>query len=249
MLTPQEASETRGDVAVLVSGGLDSAVLAVDLLGEFARVFPIHVRFGLRWEDAERTHLLAFLEAASRDRPGLMPLTVLEEPIAQVYGDHWSNAGRPGVPDALTDDDAVYLPGRNVLLAAKAAVWCRLRGIEALAFGILKGNPFPDGTPDFFSDLAGVLNRAMDGRLRILRPYERSTKSEVLRRGLGLPLSLTFSCLDPVENRHCGRCNKCEERRKAFQRLGVADQTDYASLPAALPIEAPSARDFTTCIE
>jgi 7-cyano-7-deazaguanine synthase len=120
-----------GDVAVLVSGGLDSAVLAVDLLGAFARVFPIYVRFGLRWEAVELAHLGAFLKEAGRDRPGLMPLTVLDEPIAQVYGDHWSNEGRPGVPDAMTRDEAVYLPGRNVLLAAKAAVLS-----ATVAFGV-----------------------------------------------------------------------------------------------------------------
>jgi len=227
-LPTDSGSPVRKDVAVLVSGGLDSAVLAVDLLDDFARVFPIHVRFGLRWEEAERTHLAEFLQEVGKADRGLMPLTVLDEPISQVYGDHWSNAGRPGVPGAETEDAAVYLPGRNVLLAAKAAVWCRLRGVETLAFGTLKGNPFPDSTPEFFGELAGVLNRAMDGRLTIIRPYAGLDKSEVLRRAAGLPVRLTFSCLDPVAGRHCGGCNKCAERRKAFSALGLPDQTVYA---------------------
>ena len=218
-------------MAVLVSGGVDSAVLAVDLLGEFASVYPIYVRFGLRWEETELNCLRSYLEAvaATRPGPGLKALTVLDEPIAQVYGDHWSNAEGPGVPSADTDDDAVYLPGRNVLLAAKAAVWCRLRGVETLALGILKGNPFPDSTPRFFRDLESVLNRAMDGRLRIIRPYEGLAKNEVIGRGTDLPIDLTFSCLDPVGSCHCGVCNKCAERRKAFRAAGRIDRTSYAS--------------------
>jgi 7-cyano-7-deazaguanine synthase len=32
-----------------------------------------------------------------------------------------------------------------------------------------------------------------------------------------------------VGERHCGRCNKCAERRKAFADAGIADGTPYAS--------------------
>src|SRR5437870_608912 len=41
------------DVAVLVSGGLDSAVLVAELLGQGSVVQPIYVRFGLAWEPTE----------------------------------------------------------------------------------------------------------------------------------------------------------------------------------------------------
>jgi 7-cyano-7-deazaguanine synthase len=224
------------DAAVLVSGGIDSAVLTVDLLRAFPRVYPIYVRFGLRWEPIELESLRAYLAAVAPGRPGLMPLTVLDEPVAQVYGDHWSTAGRPGIPGAETEDDAVYLPGRNVLLAAKASVWCRLRGVETLAFGTLAANPFPDSTPGFFRDLESVLNRAMGGRLRIVRPFAERPKTDVIRLGADLPLHLTFSCLDPAApRRHCGACNKCAERRKAFATAGLADRTDYAAEPTPRP--------------
>jgi 7-cyano-7-deazaguanine synthase len=224
------------DAAVLVSGGVDSAVLTVDLLAEHSRVFPIYVRFGLRWEPIELDALRSFLQAAGATRPGLMPLTVLDDPIAGVYGDHWSNTGQFGIPGSETDDSAVYLPGRNVLLATKASVWCRLRDIETLAFGTLGSNPFPDAGSGFFQDLEAVLNRAMDGRLRIIRPYSNLHKSDVLRRAAHLPLHLTLSCLDPAApRRHCGACNKCAERRRAFQQAGILDQTDYLEEPILTP--------------
>jgi 7-cyano-7-deazaguanine synthase len=214
-------------VAVLASGGIDSAILCIDLLQQFARVHPIYVRFGLRWEEVELAGVRLFLEAAGR--PGIEPLTVLSEPVADVYGNgHWSTAGAV-VPGAETGDDAVYLPGRNLLLAAKAAVWCHLRGIEALAFGCLAANPFADSTAEFFAGLEAVVNRALGGRLRLLRPFDRLDKVEVLRRGAGLPLGLTFSCLQPVHGRHCGTCNKCAERQRGFLAAGWTDPTPYAS--------------------
>ncbi len=216
----------REDIAVLVSGGADSAILSIELMSEFDRVFPIYVRFGLRWEDAELASLRRFLNAV--ERPGIQALTVLDEPIADVYGPHWSVSG-VDVPGAETPDEAVYLPGRNLLLATKAAIWCRLRGIDHLAFGCLRSNPFPDSTHEFFGKLEDVVNQAVGGNLKILRPFEDLSKSEILRKGSRLPLSHTFSCLAPVNGRHCGACNKCEERRKGFREAGLIDLTSYFS--------------------
>jgi len=52
-----------------------------------------------------------------------------------------------------------------------------------------------------------------------------------VRRARALPLHLTLTCLQPHDGLHCGRCNKCEERRRAFAEAGVADTTAYAGLP------------------
>lgn len=223
----------QSSAAVLLSGGFDSSVLAAELLDSFSEVHPIYVRFGLRWENAELAGLRTYLREVSRERSGLKDLIVLDEPIEQVYGNHWSNSGQSGVPGFSSSDDAVYLPGRNVLLTAKASVWCRLRDIETLALGTLKGNPFPDAGPDFFKGLESVLNQAMEGRLRIIRPYEQLSKLDVLKRGAGLPLHLTFSCLNPCSERHCGACNKCAERQKVFRDAGILDLTDYAMAPVS----------------
>src|SRR5262245_531525 len=114
----------QNSVAVLMSGGLDSAVLCVDLLREYPRVFPLYIRCGLRWEDVELAAARAFVAAVHA--PELQSLVVLDEPIRDVYGSHWSTDGN-GVPGAQTPDEAVYLPGRNLLLAVKASIWCRLR--------------------------------------------------------------------------------------------------------------------------
>jgi putative nucleotidyltransferase with HDIG domain len=210
--------------AALVSGGLESAILCVELLREFPRVVPIYIRSGLRWEDAEVDALSRFLAALGNDR--LDPPVLLDEPIAEVYGTHWSTIGKE-IPGSDTADDAVYLPGRNLLLTIKASVWCRLRGIRALALGSLASNPFPDSTPEFFGTLEDLLNLAMSGGIRLIRPFATLHKAAVLARGRHLPLHLTFSCIDPIDGRHCGRCNKCAERKKGFSDAGMRDRTPY----------------------
>lgn len=220
----------RGDsVCVLVSGGLDSAVLVHALAQRFERVFPLYVRAGLRWEPVEEYWLKRFLRAtASRNGDGVIrPLTMTRLPVGDVYGAHWSLTGR-GVPGTRSADSAVYLPGRNLLLLSKAAVFCALREIPAVALGPLKGNPFPDATPDFFRGFARLASRALECPLRVLTPLAHLSKTQVIRSGRGLPLELTLSCMRPAGRRHCGVCNKCAERRRAFRAAGLPDRTAYA---------------------
>jgi 7-cyano-7-deazaguanine synthase len=223
-MTPLRASADSPGLAVLVSGGLDSAVLLGEALRDRAAVHPLYIRCGLFWETTELDHLRRFLAAV--DAPTLRPLHVLEMPVRDLYADHWSLAGT-GAPGADTLDDAVYLPGRNVLLLAKAMLWCHLNGVAEVALAPLEGNPFPDATPEFFAAFESAVNRAVRGRVRVLQPYLGLKKVEVLRRGRGLPLGLTFSCIRPRDGRHCGACNKCAERRRAFAEAGLADPTPY----------------------
>ena len=211
-------------LAVLVSGGLDSAVLLGEALLSRGAVYPLYIRCGLLWEAAELDHLRRFLDAVKA--PALRPLHVLEMPVRDLYGDHWSLTGE-GTPGANTPDEAVYLPGRNVLLLAKAMLWCHLHGVPEIALAPLAANPFPDATPAFFAAFEAAVNGAVGGRVRVLQPYLGLHKAEVLHRGAGLPLGLTFSCVRPLDGRHCGACNKCAERRRAFAEAGLADPTPY----------------------
>ncbi|HTU93952.1 MAG TPA: 7-cyano-7-deazaguanine synthase [Gemmataceae bacterium] len=218
------AADASRPFAVLVSGGLDSAVLLAETLYQCPAVWPLYVQFGLYWEKTELQHLRHFLDAIRA--PALRALTVLEMPVADLYGAHWSLTGI-GVPEAGTPDAAVYLPGRNVLLLAKAMMWCHLHGVPTLALAPLESNPFPDATPAFFTDYESIVNQAIGGEVRVVQPYRGLPKEEVLQRGRHLPLQWTFSCLRPQDSRHCGACNKCAERRHAFLRAGCPDPTVY----------------------
>jgi 7-cyano-7-deazaguanine synthase len=222
--TPSTTAEPSR--AVLVSGGLDSAILLGESLRSPGRVFPLYVRCGLHWERVELEHLCRFLDAVRT--PALQPLHVLDMPVRDLYAEHWSLSG-DNVPDANTPDEAVFLPGRNVLLLAKALLWCHLRGVGEVSLAPLESNPFPDATPAFFAAFEAVVNQAVGGNVRVRQPYLGLHKPDVMRRGRDLPLHLTFSCIRPVAGRHCGACNKCAERKKAFADAVLPDRTPYHS--------------------
>jgi 7-cyano-7-deazaguanine synthase len=217
---------TDEQLVVLASGGADSAVLVADQAAQGHVVFPVYIRFGLAWEPVEEAHLRRFLDALS-DEQHLRPLTVLELPIADVYGLHWSVSGA-GTPDETTPDEAVYLPGRNLLLLAKTTVWCALHGVSKIALGTLRGNPFADSKSEFLSALAGLASLALGHPIEVVQPFGALSKAEVLGLAGNLPLEHTFSCVAPVGDHHCQACNKCAERRKAFAEAGIEDRTPYA---------------------
>jgi 7-cyano-7-deazaguanine synthase len=217
-------SPSPAPVAVLISGGVDSAILLAEALTKHPAVHPLYVRTGLYWETVELRHLRRFLKAIRR--PALQPLQVLELPVQDLYGDHWSITGRD-VPDGDSPDEAVFLPGRNVLLLAKTLLWCHLHDVPAVALALLGSNPFPDATPDFFTHYQRTVNQAVGGAVEVCRPYAGLSKAAVLHRGRGLPLELTFSCIRPVNGKHCGSCNKCAERRRGFAEAGMPDATVY----------------------
>jgi 7-cyano-7-deazaguanine synthase len=225
---------------VLLSGGLDSAVLLAE---EAARseVLPIYVSVGLAWELPERQALRLLLASQPPASSGIVrPLVTLSVDMSDVYpGAHWAMLGRP--PGYHTPDEAVYLPGRNVILLGKAGVFCATAGIGRLVMGTLGHNPFPDATPDFRAAMASALSLGLDHSLEIDAPFAELGKAEVIRRGvaLGVPFELTLSCMSPVAAPiddsaalawHCGTCSKCRERHDAFVEVGIADPTPYADL-------------------
>jgi 7-cyano-7-deazaguanine synthase len=216
--------------AVLLSAGLDSAVLAA-AEARTARVRPIYVSTGLAWETEE----LAALERLLVKPPfaaRLDPLVQLTFPVRDVYSPtHWALRGEPPAFD--TPDEDVYLTGRNVILLSKAAVYCAQQQISRVVIGPLAGNPFPDATAEFFEAMARALALGLAHPLAIAAPFLTMDKSEVIRLGvdLGVPLGLTLSCMNPQQGEHCGRCSKCRERRDAFADAGVEDPTRYATAP------------------
>jgi len=216
------------DVAVLLSGGLDSTVLVAQA-ATTGVVQPVYVRSGLAWEDDELS-IVARLLAAAPFAGRVLPVIRLTLDVGDLYPDtHWARVGAPPAYDSPDED--VYLPGRNILLLSKAGVLCALRGIRRLAIGPLAGNPFPDATPRFFASVAETLSLGLGQPLTIETPFVSMHKEQVIRLGasLGVPFELTLSCMKPSGGRHCGLCSKCRERRDAFVAAGVADPTEYAA--------------------
>jgi 7-cyano-7-deazaguanine synthase len=222
---------------VLLSGGLDSAVLTAHE-AQTATVQPVYVGVGLAWEPGERA-MVERLLTSPIFAGKLLPMACMEFTMRDVYPPaHWAIRGVPPAYD--TPDADAYLPGRNLVLLTKAAMVAARSNANRLALGTLAGNPFPDARPEFFAAMATALSLGLGHSIEIATPFLTWTKARVIRRGveLGVPFELTLSCMKPQAGAegaagalpmHCGLCSKCRERRDAFAEAGVDDPSRYAN--------------------
>jgi 7-cyano-7-deazaguanine synthase len=212
-------------IAILASGGLDSSVMLAVSARTGRSVYPVYVQAGLSWEGSELAILKRFIRSLRMEN--IEPLTVLKLPMGDISGDHWSMTGRqvPGYNAAVASN---YIPGRNLSLLSKTAIFCARARIGEIAMAPLESNPFPDARPEFFRAFGRAVELGVGIRLKISTPFAGMTKAEVVRRGAGLRLDLTVSCARPKGNVHCAACTKCAERIEGFTMAEIDDPTVYA---------------------
>lgn len=213
-------------VVVLLGGGVESTRLVRDFLEAGRTVVPLHVSCGLIWDACESEYVRRFLAARKCER--LQPLIEVEISLAGFLGQHWAVTGE-NVPSAQAKSAELEIPLRNLLLLGLAVHRLRhLPGYE-LALGTTADNSYRDGSREYFDQCERVLGMEAGHAVRILTPLIGLHKAEIIRSSDRETLAASFSCVNPREGRHCGRCIKCGRRREAFREAGVADPTVYVS--------------------
>jgi 7-cyano-7-deazaguanine synthase len=218
----------RQAVVACVSGGLDSCVLLATLADNFATVYPVFVRNGYRWEDAELQALQQFIQALAL--PNLQTVQEITLPITQILSAYWGAEGyNPGFDEGYR---ANFIPGRNVIILSNVLLYAYTRQAPNIAMGLLDGSPYPDAQPEFFQAFTSMAEQGMQFKPAILTPFLQLKKEDVIKLGQALPLQLSLSCVNPQDGKHCGAyCNKCAERQKGFALAGIDDPTKYAHTP------------------
>ena len=225
------------NAVVLLSGGMDSAVVLALAREQGYACHALSVRYGQRHTSE--------LDAAARVAQSLGAVA-----HKTVVVDLRSIGG-----SALTDDIEVpmdadghvigaeipvtYVPARNTIMLSVALGWAEVLGSADLFCGVnaVDYSGYPDCRPEFiaaFERLAGVATKAgVEGAgFRVHAPLLRMSKAEIVREGLrlGVDFAQTVSCYQAdAEGRACGHCDACRLRAEGFAAAGVADPTHYAA--------------------
>ena len=223
-----EAKKKRA--VVLVSGGMDSAVVLAIAREQGFEPYALSVRYGQRHTSE--------LDAADRvsNALGAAAHKTVEVDLRSFGGSALTDdidvpeAGGPGIP-------VTYVPARNTIMLSVALGWAEVLGSADLFCGVnaVDYSGYPDCRPEFieaFDKLANVATKAgVEGAgFRVHAPLLRMSKADIVREGLrlGVDFAQTVSCYQAdAEGRACRHCDACRLRAEGFAAAGVDDPTRY----------------------
>lgn len=188
-------------IVTLVSGGLDSTLVAKLADEEGLRQHPLFIDYGQRSREREL--------AACR---GVMVALGLPEPeVANLSG--YGSLIRSGLTDrSLRIIEDAFTPGRNMLFLLTAAAYAYQVGADAVSIGLLHEDTslFPDQTSDFLKEAEQMIGRCMGRDIRVLAPLAAFHKIDVVQLALAKGIVGTYSCHMGGEEA-CGACIACNE--------------------------------------
>ncbi len=199
------STEMKKRALVLLSGGIDSAVLLWWVRKQRWEYSTLSFHFpGRRKGEIRATGRLRKLSGCRQNFDVTLPFV-----------------------DPPQADRSCYIPQRNLMYYGIAASMAEKIGADRILGGHIRhdGQVFQDATRRYFKRLEGVVQMGKNSRsVRLLFPLIELSKQEIVRLGatLRLPFELTWSCSRDGK-RHCRRCGSCRERREGFERAGLKD--------------------------
>ena len=222
---------TFGTCVAVVSGGLDSAVLAHHLRADGWELRLVSFDYGQRHR-VELDHATAMAASMGAEHDvvdlravgALLSGSALTDDAVEVPDGHYTAESMK----------TTVVANRNAIFAMVATGVAVAEGAGAVGLGIHAGDHaiYPDCRPPFVAaaeHLAKVANEGFVAEsFQLLAPFLAWSKADIVTRGaeLDVPFAGTWSCYKGGAV-HCGTCGTCVERIEAFELAGVPDPTEY----------------------
>lgn len=210
---------------IILSGGMDSVTLLHDRKEDIA----LAVTFNYGSNHAEQEIKCA---AKNCELLGIEHLVIPMDFIRQ----HFTSsllAGAEAVPEGHYEDEnmkSTVVPFRNGIMLAIACGLAESRGLDNVLIANHSGDHaiYPDCRNLFIQQMNLAMRYGTYNAVSILAPYTNINKTQIARIGarIGVDYSLTYSCYKGQE-KHCGKCGTCVERKEAMHDAGIQDPTNY----------------------
>jgi len=216
---------------VLLSGGLDSAVVAYQAkkdVGEKGQLFALTVRYGqVHSKEVDCAHRISKALGVVEHFNSELSLRFLKSSLVGTGEIPTKEVG--GIPNT-------WVPQRNSIFLALAFAYAETVGAESVYMGLnsVDYSGYPDCRPGFVEVIQQALNLASkryveDNKiLYIEAPLMYLHKGEIIKMGLelGVPFQDTTSCYQGRE-KACGVCPSCRIRLQGFKDAGWIDPIQY----------------------
>ena len=208
---------------VVLSGGPDSATVAYWAQKQGYQIYPITFKYGqIAVKETESAQKIAQSLGTTTK---IIDLSALKDIFSGV-----TSLCNTDIPLTAEFSQPIIVPFRNAIFLSAAVAYAVTVGANKIFYGAQGSDePFyPDCRREFYEAFEKAARLGTCEDISIEAPFSNMKKSEVIKIGadLGVPLQLTWSCyLDGAK--HCGKCESCVNRKKAFKEAGVPDTTKY----------------------
>lgn len=219
---------------ILLSGGLDSTVLAHKIKNDGDELKAIYIRFGYlsslgELYSAKYTANILGIPLEIVNVEGLADMLAGFYPPNVIRGIEY-DIRDPNEPDPFPDPRRV---SGYYVLTAIASFFAQLSNYNYLDVAIIKEQvESRSGFMEFVQQWSSMINSFNSCSILNLEvPFSEFYKKDVIKLGrdLRIDMSRTWSCYGTGKN-HCGVCGGCKSRKKAFFEAGVPDNTIYESV-------------------
>ncbi|MDD3984788.1 MAG: 7-cyano-7-deazaguanine synthase QueC [Methanobacterium sp.] len=218
----------------VLSGGLDSTV-ATTMFKDTHHIHAITFNYGQKSVEME-------IKAASNVCNDIgAEHTVINLPWFTELGRSALTSSRD-IPEPTLEDldnktvsiktaNIVWVPGRNIVFTAIANSFAESQEADTIIVGWDKEEAvtFPDNSKEFLNAFNNLLDVGSFDKIKIKAPLIDMDKENIVKLGYDIeaPLHLSYSCYKGFSS-HCGVCESCMRRIRAFKRVNIKDETIYS---------------------
>lgn len=208
---------------VVFSGGPDSATVAYWAKNQGYQVFPITFKYGQIAE--KETQAAQKIAETLGTTSKIVDLSALKDIFGGV-----TSLCNTNIPLTSEFSSPIIVPFRNGIFLSVAVAYAVAVGSEKIFYGAQGSDePFyPDCRREFYEAFEKAARMGTGEEITIKAPFSRGKKADLIIEGvkLGVPFEFTWSCYRNGK-KHCGVCESCVNRKKAFQEAGIEDPTVY----------------------
>lgn len=208
---------------IVLSGGPDSATVAYWAKKQGYQIYPITFNYGqIAVKETQSAQKIAEKLATTTK---IIDLSALKEIFSGV-----TSLCNTDIPLTSEFSAPIIVPFRNAIFLSAAVAYAVSVGADKIFYGAQGSDePFyPDCRREFYEAFEKAARLGTCQEISIQAPFSGMRKSDLFKIGqqLGVPFEATWSCyLDGTK--HCGLCESCVNRKKAFQEAGITDPTKY----------------------
>lgn len=213
------------DSIIVLSGGMDSVTLLHDMKDRIA--LAITFDYGSNHNKREAEYAAYHCQQLNIEHI-IIPLSFI--------GQYFKSSlleGADAIPEghyASENMKSTVVPFRNGIMLAIACGLAETRGLKYVLIANHSGDHaiYPDCRAPFIQSMSDAMANGTYEHIKIEAPYTSLTKTEIALIGkkLNIDYSKTYSCYKG-EEKHCGKCGTCIERKEALRDAGIDDPTEY----------------------